>query len=247
MSGHSKWARSSTRRAPPTRSAAALLEALARDHRRGEGGRPDPQETWLYRTRSRRRARTRCRRTTSSARSPRARRRRRGQLRDRRLRGLRAEVSRCSWRRLWTTETGLPPRFVTPSRSTAATWARRVLSRGSSSVAASCSSPRRTWTRTSRSPRRRCRRGRCRARRLDLRRHLAAGGVRRRPRSARRRGLHRRVGGARDGAEDDRRGVGRVHGAPDHEPRRGAGGHGGRPGGLRQLRHPRGRARSGSP
>ena len=40
--------------------------------------------------------------------------------------------------------------------------------------------------------------------------------------------------------------VGRVHRAPDREPRRGARGHGGRPGRVRELRHPRGRARSGS-
>ena len=58
-------------------------------------------------------------------------------------------------------------------------------------------------------------------------------------------GYRGRVGRARDGAEDDRGCVGRAHGAPDHEPRRGPRGHRGRPGRVRELRHPGSGAGSG--
>ena len=58
--------------------------------------------------------------------------------------------------------------------------------------------------------------------------------------------LRDRVGGARDGAEDDGLCLRRVHCAQDHESRRRARGIGRRPGRLRELRHPRVRSRSGS-
>ena len=82
-------ARSSTRRARPTRSAASSSRSSrARSSSRRKRGARTPPATSPCRTRSRRLARTRCPRTTSSARS----RRDRGgcgglELRDRRLRG----------------------------------------------------------------------------------------------------------------------------------------------------------------
>ena len=65
-------------------------------------------------------------------------------------------------------------------------------------------------TRTSRAGRRRGRRRRRRAGRLQLRRHERAGVTRRGPPGARGRRLRRRVDGARDGSQDDGRGLGRV-------------------------------------
>ena len=65
--------RSSTRRAPPTRSAASSSRSSrARSWSRRRRAARIPARTSRCRTRSRRRARTRCRRTTSSARSRRA-------------------------------------------------------------------------------------------------------------------------------------------------------------------------------
>ena len=130
----------------------ALLEALARDHRRGEGGRRRPgEQPRARRTRSRRRSRTRCRRTTSSARSRRApARTRTPTLRDDRLRGLRARGRRRDRRGAdRQPEPHRRPTSATSSRSTAATSARPARSRGSSSAAASCSSRPTASTRTS--------------------------------------------------------------------------------------------------
>ncbi len=55
--------------------------------------------------------------------------------------------------------------------------------------------------------------------------------------------LHGRVGGGDDGAEDDRRSGGRVRGEEDRAPHGRPRGERRRPGRLRELRHPRARAR----
>src|SRR5262245_2304823 len=227
----------------------ALLEALAGDHRRrqggwgGSGGEPraaerDREGALVLDAEGQHRARDRqgFRRRRGS-----------GELRDGGLRGLRARRRRGSGRsahgQSQSHGLGGQARIHEARRQPRNHGCRRVAVRA-------------TWRRAG--LRGRCRRGRPRAgcgrgrrrrrgaRRIELRRHESARVALRRPAGPRERRFRGRVGRARHGPEDDRRRVGRVDGPPDREARRGTRGNGGRPGRLRELRHPGGRARGGS-